>query len=59
MEKLCKDTLRSIINDCNERMLVLENTKKTRITDGRISELQLCIIHLQDLFLKNLNNDKE
>jgi hypothetical protein len=36
-----------------ERMKVLEDRKQSRITEGRIAELQLVIIKIQQILLYN------
>ena len=52
--KLCDNTLKHIIEDCEERLTVLESRKQTPITLGRINEIQLCIVYLQQHRLKNI-----
>lgn len=38
-----------------ERMKILENKKESEITQGRINELQLIIVRVQQLLLETLN----
>lgn len=56
---LCTETLEHLINDFNLRLKELKLRKSTPITEGRINEMQLCIIHLQGLVLENLNNKEK
>lgn len=57
--KLCTETLKYLINDYNLRLKELQSRESTPITEGRINEIQLCIIHLQGLVLENLNNKEK
>lgn len=51
---LCDVTLNYIINDCKERLKVLEQRKQTAATLGRITEIQCLIVHLQKMVLDNI-----
>lgn len=53
-QKLCDFTLKRLVNDFQERLEELKLRKDTPITGGRYNEMQLCIIHLQQLILDNL-----
>lgn len=51
---LCNNTVKHILKDCEERLKVLEDRKQTPITLGRINEMQLLIVHLQQIILDNI-----
>ena len=47
-----------LYKELQERMKVLEGRKQTKITLGRISELQLIIVRVQQILLNSLNEKK-
>lgn len=51
---LCGDTLKYILNDFEERLKILEEREQTSITLGRINEIQLCVVYLQQKLLEKL-----
>ncbi len=51
---LCNVTLNYIIKDCKKRLAVLEERKQTISTLGRITEMQVFIVHLQQTVLDNI-----
>lgn len=53
-EKLEPHTLRCILKDFEERLKILEERKQTPITLGRINEIQLCIVYIQQKILNQL-----
>lgn len=44
-----------LYKELQERMKELESRKQTKITEGRIAELQLVIIRVQQILLDSLN----
>lgn len=52
---LCDITLGYIINNCKERLKILENRKQTPSTLGRITEMQSMIVYLQQMMIDNIN----
>ena len=55
---LCDFTLNYIIKDCKIRLNVLEQRKQTTSTLGRITEMQVFIVHLQQMSLDSMSLDK-
>ena len=51
---LCNVTLKRLISDCEERLKILQERKPTAITLGRINEMQLLIVHLQQFLINNI-----
>ena len=52
---LCDFTLNHIIKDCKKRLAVLEQRKQTTSTLSRITEMQVFIVHLQQIALDNVS----
>ena len=53
-QKLCDFTLKQLLKDFEERLEHLKKRKDTPITNGRICEAQLGVLHIQQLILDNL-----
>jgi hypothetical protein len=51
---LCDVTLKYLISNLEERLKILEESKETPITLGRINEMQCLIVHLQQFVLDNI-----
>lgn len=51
--------MKEFYNELKERLKVLENQKSTTITDGRISELLLVIVRVQQILLENIGKSEE
>lgn len=47
--------MKELLDEMNNRMIVLENMNQTNFVKGRIDELQLCIIRVQQILLKTIN----
>lgn len=53
--KMCDYTLNQIYSEFNKRLEDLKTRKDTPITSGRINEMQISILYLQDMLLANLS----
>jgi hypothetical protein len=47
--------MNKLYKELQERMKELESRKQSKITEGRIAELQLVIIRVQQILLDSLN----
>lgn len=47
--------VKELYRDLQERMKVLEGRKQSRVTEGRIAELQLIIIRVQQILIESIN----
>lgn len=52
---LVSDIIGELYKELQGRMIELENRKQTKITLGRIAELQLVIFRVQQILLDSLN----
>ena len=46
--------MKELLDEMNERLNYLESLEKTDINDGRIAELLLAIVRVQQILLKDL-----
>ena len=51
---LCDVTSQYLINEFEERLIILKERKQTPITLARINEIQCLIVHLQRFVLDNI-----
>lgn len=47
--------MEELYKDLQDRLKELESRKKSKITEGRIAELLLIIIRVQNIMLKSIN----
>ena len=51
--------MEELYKELQERMKILEDRKQTKITRGRIAELQLITIRVQQFILNSLNKKND